>query len=247
MLFDEAAHRGDRLIRALADGGNAGGGNNAPEDIEQKKGKQCNREEPYGMSQKGAHGNNERSDPHGFKRRARHVVPRQRLVRHPVQRFAHHRVQRLARHRVQRLARHRMQWLTALRQRLVSGRGLRAQFDCLGNLTKALTFSPQRATRVAESRVPEHAGLIHALEAGHDPGPQQQPALFDQLGYFREAQIGITEGLHGPILGGLGRLGVLRVHLLHGLFQECHVIDHRKTTPAIVPAMTQAFRRRMFA
>jgi hypothetical protein len=140
-----------------------------------------------------------------------------------------------------------MQRLAPLLEILVSGRGLRAQFDCLGNLTKALTFSPQRAARVAECRVSEHARLVHALDAGHNSGTQQQPALLDQLSYFREAQPGIAEGLRGPILGGLGRLRILRVHLLHGLSQECHVIDHRKTTPATVPAMTQPYRRRAYA
>jgi len=146
-----------------------------------------------------------------------------RLDRHVVQRRAHHRVQRFA-------CRHRI---------LVSVPGSGAEFNCLGNLTKALAFSSKRAACVAECGVADHAGLIHALYAGHDPGAQQQPALFDQLGYFRETQLGLAEGLCGPVLGGLGHVRILGVHLLHGLFQDRHVIDHRKTAPATVAAMAQ--------
>jgi hypothetical protein len=114
-------------------------------------------------------------------------------------------------------------------------------------LTKALTFSPERASYVAECRVSEHTGLIHAFDVGHDPGLQQQSTLLDQLGHFREAQPRIAEGLRGAVLGGLGRSRILRIHLLHGLFQECHVIDHRKTAPAIVGFMAQFVRGRPMA
>jgi hypothetical protein len=85
-------------------------------------------------------------------------------------------------------------------------------------LTKALTFSPERASYVAECRVSEHTGLIHAFDVGHDPGLQQQSTLLDQLGHFREAQLSIAEGLRGAVLGGLGHDRILRVHPLHGLF-----------------------------
>jgi hypothetical protein len=78
----------------------------------------------------------------------------------------------------------------------------------------------------------EHAGLIHPLDVGHDHGPQQQSTLLDQLGHFRETQHGIAKDLRGAFLGSLGHDRILRVHLLHRLFQECHVIDHRKIAPA---------------
>ena len=116
------------------------------------------------------------------------------------------------------------------------GRGSVGTFDGFGNLTKALTFSPERAACVAECRVSKHAGLIHAFDTGHDPGPQQQSTLFDQLGHFREVQLGIAEGLRGSVLGGLGYGRILRVHLLHGLFQSWHVIDHRKAFKRRRPA-----------
>jgi len=127
-----------------------------------------------------------------------------------------------------------VQRLALLRQILVLERRSAGTFDCFGNLTKALTFLPERAACVAECRVSEHTGLIHAFDAGHDPGPQQQSTLFNQLGHFREVLLGIAEDLRGAVLGGLGHGRILRVHLLHGLFQERHVIDHRKTAPATV-------------
>jgi len=146
-----------------------------------------------------------------------------------------------------RPARHLLQRLALPHRILVSGRGSAGTFDCFGNLTKALTFFPERAACVAECRVSEHAGLIHAFDVGHDPGPQQQSTLFDQLGHFREAKLGIAEGLRGPVLGGLGHDRILRVHLLHGLFQAWHVIDHRKAAPATVASMAQLARRRPLA
>jgi hypothetical protein len=146
-----------------------------------------------------------------------------------------------------RLARHLLQRLALPHRILVFGRGSAGTFDGFGNLTKGLTFSPQRAACVAECRVSEHAGLIHAFDGGHDPGPQQQSTLFDQLGHFREVQLGIAEGLRGAVLGGLGHYRVLRVHLLHGLFQERHVSDHRKTAPATVASMAQLVGRRPLA
>jgi len=146
-----------------------------------------------------------------------------------------------------RLARHLVRRLARLHRILVSGRGSAGKFNCFGNLTKALTFFPERAACVAECRVSEHAGLVHAFDAGHDPGPQQQSTLFDQLGHFREVQLGIAEGLRGAVLGGLGHGRILRVHLLQGLFQACHVIDHRKAAPATVASMAQFARRRPLA
>jgi len=208
----------------VADGGNAieisqsllAGRNKAAQGVEQQSGEECDREESDGMSQRkenNARDKNERSQPRG----------RTRLARHLVQRLAHlHRI-------------------------LVSERGSGGKFDCFGNLTKALTFSPERAACVAECRVSEHAGLIHAFDAGHDSGPQQQSTLFDQLGHFREVQLGIAEGLRGAVLGGLGHGRILRVHLLHGLFQAWHVIDHRKAAPATVAPMAQLARRRPLA
>ena len=118
-----------------------------------------------------------------------------------------------------RLARHRLQRLTVPHRILVFGRGSASTFDGFGNLTKGLTFSPERAACVAECGVSEHAGLIHAFDAGHDPGPQQQSTLFDQVGHFREVQLDIAEGLRGAVLGGLGHDRILRVHLLHAFFR----------------------------
>ena len=118
-----------------------------------------------------------------------------------------------------RLARYLAQRLARPYRILVLGRGSVGTFDGFGNLTKALTFLPERAACVAECRVSKHAGLIHAFDAGDDPGTQQQSTLLDQLGHFREVQFGIAEGLRGAVLGGLGHGRILRVHLLHGLFQ----------------------------
>jgi len=143
--------------------------NKATQGVEQKNGDERDPEEPYRMPQRkenDARDENERSQPGGLTRYARHPV--QWLVRHPVERLARDLVQRLA----------------VLRRILVSGRGSAVKFDCVGNLTKALTFSPERAAGVAECRVSEHAGLIHAFDASHDPGPQQQSTLLDQLGHF---------------------------------------------------------------
>ena len=56
---------------------------------------------------------------------------------------------------------------------LVSASGSTVKFDRFGNLTKALAFPPERAAGVAECGVSKHVGLIHALDAGHDLGPQQ--------------------------------------------------------------------------
>jgi hypothetical protein len=111
--------------------------------------------------------------------------------------------------------------------------GTAVKFDGFGNLAKALTFSSQRAACVAKCHVSEHF-VIHAFDAGQDLGAQQQSTLFDQLGHFREAQLGILKDLRGAVLGGLGHRRILRVHLLHGLSQGCHVIEHRNTSPAIL-------------
>jgi hypothetical protein len=162
---------------------------------------------------------NERSQLRGPSRRAPHLI--KRVVPH----------KRLARDLVQRLAR--------LHQIIVSGRGSAGGFDCFGNFTKALTFLPERAARVAERRISEHARLIHAFDAGQDRGLQQQSTLLDQLGHFREAQPGLAEHLRGAVLAGLGHGRIFRVHLVHGLFQACHVIDHRKTSSATVASMAQ--------
>jgi hypothetical protein len=125
----------------------------------------------------------------------------------------------------------------------VSRWGATVKFDGFGDLPKALTFSPERAACVAKCRVSEHVGLIHALDVGHDLWPQQQSTLFDQLGHFREAQLGIAEDLRGTGLAGLGYGRIFRVHLPHGLFQGCHVIDHRKTSPAIIASTARLLRR----
>jgi hypothetical protein len=145
------------------------------------------------------------------------------------------------------LARRLVQQLVLLHRILVSGRESAGTFDCFGNLTKALTFSPERASCVAECRVSEHAGLIHAFDVGQDPGLQQQSTLFDQLSHFREVQLGIAEGLRGAVLGGLGHGRILCVHPLHDLFQECHVIDHRKIAPVTVAFIAELVRRRPIA
>ncbi len=204
-------------------------GNNAARGVEQQNDDERDGEKPYGMSQRREYqspNKHERSHPCG-------LTP---LVCHAVRRLAPHLVQRLVRHLVQRLARrHRIH---------ESGRRSGGKFDCFGNLTKALAFSPECAARVAKCRVSEHAGLIHALDAGYDFRAQQQSTLFDQLGNLREAQAGIAEGLRSPVLGGLRLVGILGIHLLHGLFQERHVIDHRKSAPATVAAMVRLFRRR---
>jgi hypothetical protein len=128
---------------------------------------------------------------------------------------------------------HLMQRLAFLHGILVFGRGVVAEFNGFGNLTKALTFTPQRAGGVAECRVSRHVGLIHAFNAGHDFGRDKQPTLFHQLGDFRKVQPGIAEDLRGAVLSGLGNRNILRIHLLHGPLQGCHVIDHRKPPPKI--------------
>jgi hypothetical protein len=121
----------------------------------------------------------------------------------------------------------RMKQLARLSRLIVSGCGSAIQFERFGDVMKALAFFPQRSAGVAEGRVAKHAGLIHASDAGHDFGPQQQSTLFDQLGHFREAEPGLGKDLRGAVLGGLGDRNVIRVHLLHGLLQGCHVVDHR--------------------
>jgi hypothetical protein len=63
-----------------------------------------------------------------------------------------------------RLARHLLQRLAVPHRIPVFGRGSASTFDGFGNLTKGLTFSPERAACVAECRVSEHAGLIHAFD-----------------------------------------------------------------------------------
>jgi hypothetical protein len=146
VLIDKRAHRRHRLIRAVADGGNAieiarsllAEGTKATQGVEQQN---DDREEPDGMSQRkenNARDDSERSQPRGPTRLARDLV----------------------------------QGLAVPHRILVMGRGPAGKFDGFGNLTKALTFFPQRAAGVAECRVSEHAGLIHAFDAGHDPGPQ---------------------------------------------------------------------------
>ncbi len=111
---------------------------------------------------------------------------------------------------------------------LVSGRNRCGHLDCFGNLAKALTFFPERAAGVAKCRVSEHTGLIHPLDAGQDRGRQQQATPFDQIRHLREVQLGLAKYLRGAVLGGLGHGRIFRVHLLHGLLQLCHVVDHRK-------------------
>jgi len=64
---------------------------------------------------------------------------------------------------------------------------------------------------------------------------------------FEKFSFDIAEGLRGAVLGGLGHDRILRVHLLHGLFQARHVIDHRKTAPATVASMAQLVRVRPLA
>ena len=66
---------------------------------------------------------------------------------------------------------HLIRRLASLHRMLISGRGSVVEFDCFGDLTKALTFSPQREACIAECRVSEHVGLIHAFDVGHDFGP----------------------------------------------------------------------------
>lgn len=121
---------------------------------------------------------------------------------------------------------------------LVSSCSFAVKFDGFGNLTKALTFFPQRAACVAELYVSEHL-VIHAFDAGQNPRPQQQSTLFDQIGHFRKAQLGILKDLRGAVLSSLGHGRILRVHLLHGLSQGCHVIEHRKTSLAADASMVE--------
>jgi hypothetical protein len=214
--MDERTHRRYRLIRAAAGGGNA-------VDIFRNLLAGGNKA-GQGVGQQ----NGEECDREG------QYAMSQNSARDKTERPPPRGRSRLARHLLQRLAvPHRIP---------VFGRGSASTFDGFGNLTKGLTFSPERAACVAECRVSEHAGLIHAFDAGDDPGPQQQSTLFDQVGHFREVQLGIAEGLRGAVLGGLGHDRILRVHLLHGLFQGRHVIDHRKTAPATVASMAQLVR-----
>ena len=49
--------------------------------------------------------------------------------------------------------------------------------------------------------------------------------------YFgAQAAMAYGRDLRGAIFGGLGNRRIIRVHLLHGLLQGCHVVDHRKTS-----------------
>jgi hypothetical protein len=222
--MDERTHRRHRLIRAVADGGNG---------IEISRNLLAGGNKATQGVERQTDEECDREEPYATSQ-GRENNARDKNERPPPCGRT-----RLARRLVQRLALpHRI---------LVSGRRPAGTFDCFGNFTKALTFFPERAACVAECRVSEHAGLIHAFDVGHDPGPQQQSMLLDQLGHFREAQLGIAEGLRGALLGGLGHDRILRVHLLHGLFQERHVIDHRKTAPATVASMAQLVRRRPLA
>jgi hypothetical protein len=202
----------------LADGGNGA------KAVEQQNGEECERQEPQGMSQR----KEDYARDQGERRQ-----PRRRI--------------RLARRLVKRLVGDLVQRRARLCQILVSGRGSAGSFDGFGNLKKALTFLPECAAGVAEGRVSEHAGLIHALDSGQYRGLQQQSTLLDQLGHFREAQLGVAEDLRGAVLAGLGHGRIFRVHLVHGLYQGCHVIDHRKTSPATVASMGQLVRCRPLA
>jgi hypothetical protein len=114
----------------------------AAQGVEQQNGEECDGQEPQGMSHRKKYDVYDKGES---------CQPR-----------GHIRIDRHV-HLVQRLAR--------LRQILVSGRRSTVKFDCLGNLTKALTFSPERAACVAECRVSEHVRLIHAFDAGQDLGP----------------------------------------------------------------------------
>jgi hypothetical protein len=223
-LLYERAHRRYRLIRAAADGGNA-----------------------IKISRNLLAGGDKAT--HGVERQSGEECDREQpyATSQGRENNAHDKTERPPPRGRIRLARHLVPRLAVPHRILVFGRGSAGTFDGFGNLTKGLTFSPERAAGVAECRVSEHAGLIHAFDGGHDPGPQQQSTLFDQLGHFRKAQLGIAEDLRGAVLGGLGHDRILRVHLLHGLFQERHVIDHRNTAPATVASTAQLVRRRPLA
>jgi hypothetical protein len=224
LLTNERTHRRHRLIGAVADGGNAIG---ISQDLlaDGKKALQgVEQQNGDECDREGQYATSERKENN----------PPDKSERPPPRGLAG-----LTRRLVQRLA--------PLHRILVSGRGSAGMLDCFGNLTKAPTFSPERAACVAECRVSEHAGLIHPFDVGHDHGPQQQSALLDQLGHFRETQPGIAKDFRGAVLGGLSHDRIFRVHLLHRLFQESHVIDHRKIAPATVASIAQLVRRRPMA
>jgi hypothetical protein len=150
VLIDERTHRRRRLIRAVADGRNA---------IEISRNALAQGDEAtQGVEQKNGE-ECDRKKPYGMSQR------KQNNARNNTERSRPGGRTRLGRHLVQRLA--------VLRHILVGGRESAGMLDRFGNLTKALTLLPERAACVAECRFSEHAGLIHALDAGHDPGPQQ--------------------------------------------------------------------------
>jgi hypothetical protein len=125
-----------------------------------------------------------------------------------------------------------------------SWRPVAAKFDGLGDLTKALTFMPQRAACVAKCRFAEHLGLVHPSNAGDDFRSKQQATLLNQLGHFREVGVVTTEKLRSAVLGSLRDHRILRVHLLHGLFEGCYVIDHLKYLPAALVPMIESLSLR---
>jgi hypothetical protein len=225
LLMDERTYRRHRRIRALADAGNAveisrnllADGHDAMQGVEQHNGQKPDCKKPQGMPER------EEDNAHGTHERSQPSGS----------------IRRLARDLVKRLGR--------LHRFLGSGRVRVGKFEGFGNLKKALTFLPQCAAGVAEGRVSEHARLIHAFDAGQDRVWQQQSSLFDQLGQFREVQPGCAEDQCGVVLGGLGHGRILRVHLLHGPFQECHVIYHRRTSPATIASLAHLVRRRPLA
>ena len=75
--------------------------------------------------------------------------------------------------------------------------------------------------------------ILLTLYSGHTPQQilsTDAIALLDEFGQLREVQPCIGKDVRRAVFGGLGNHNIIRVHLLHGLFQGCHVVDHRKTS-----------------
>ena len=118
---------------------------------------------------------------------------------------------------------------SALLRVLVSGGGSAAQFECFGDLTKALAFSPQRSTGVAECRVSERVGLIHAFDAGYD---FRAAAAVDAVRSARPFSRSSVWRRKGSARRGPWRPRQPQHHPRPSAPwpQGCHVVDHRKTS-----------------
>ena len=83
--------------------------------------------------------------------------------------------------------------------------------------------------------------LLYGGEAYHDGGPWVHPDNYYKFnGLMTYSQGGADKGFSITARGYAG----IRVHLLHGLFQGCHVVDHRKTSFGATVVRVARFLRR---